>query len=321
MNRYQQQISLQEIGKNGQKILTKARIIVVGAGGLASTLIPILAGAGIGFIEIYDNDIVKLHNLHRQTIFTMNDIGKKKVYCIKKFITNLNPECYIKAIPNHITTTSILNNTINNIDLVIDAADNFFITYQLSDFCFLHQIPLVSASVSGIKGYVGAFCAKAPSYRALFPVLPVITNNCNTIGVMGSTVATIASLQSQMVLNILLKFKPSPLGSIISCNFINWHIDIFRFDNAEEPKSTSVMYIDKTFLKNNDYIIELRNFEEKPVSVFSNVKRLSIEELNDCELPQNQRIVLVCTKGHRAIKAAKILIKRGFLKLAILADT
>ena len=55
--------------------------------------------------------------------------------------------------------------------------------------------------------------------------------------------------------------------------------------------------------------------------MFSNVKRLSIEELNDCELPQNQRLVLVCTNGHRSIKAAKILIKRGFLKLAILADT
>lgn len=84
MSRYQRQTMLPDVGEQGQQALSAARVLVVGAGGLASTLLPLLAGAGIGYIRLYDDDVVALHNLHRQTLFTTADIGEPKVFCAQR---------------------------------------------------------------------------------------------------------------------------------------------------------------------------------------------------------------------------------------------
>lgn len=166
MNRYQRQQMLPEIGEAGQQRLRDARVLVVGAGGLGSTLLPLLAGAGVGFLRIWDADVVELHNLHRQTLYTEEDVGQPKALCAARALGERNRDCVTEAQQQALRASTVAA-ALADIDLAIDAADSFAVTYILSDACQARSLPLISASVLGRQGYVGGFCGSAPSYRAL----------------------------------------------------------------------------------------------------------------------------------------------------------
>jgi len=309
---------LPEIGEAGQQRLSRARVLVVGAGGLSATLLPLLAGAGVGFIRLYDGDRVELHNLHRQTLFGVDDVGQPKARSAQRALAQRNPDCQVEA-HCHSLSASQLPTALEGIDLVVDAADNFAVTYQLSDACYPRGLPLICASVLGRKGYVGGFCGGAPGYRALFPQLPAASGNCNTAGVMGPAVATLGAMQAQMVLSVLLRLAPSPLGCMIHCDFTDWHVRQFRFDDAPEPDAPGTPFIDLTMLTGDDCIVELRSVEEAPVSVGGPVLRILPQQLAAWQPPTDRRVVLVCASGLRAAQAAEDLVARGITRLALLA--
>lgn len=318
MTRYQRQTMLPEIGEAGQQRLSRASVLVVGAGGLSATLLPLLAGAGVGFIRLYDGDRVELHNLHRQTLFGVGDVGQPKAICAQRAMAQRNPDCHVEAHPRMLSASQ-LPQALEGIDLVVDAADNFAITYQLSDACSPRGLPLICASVLGRKGYIGGFCGGAPDYRALFPQLPTASGNCNTAGVMGPAVATLGAMQAQMALSVLLKLTPSPLGCMIHCDFVDWHIRQFRFDDAPEPDVPGIPFIDKPMLSEDDCIVELRSPEEAPVSVAGRVLRILPQQIVTWQPPSDQRVVLVCASGIRAAQAAENLAARGVTRLALMA--
>ena len=163
MNRYQRQQMLPEIGEAGQRRLRAARVLVVGAGGLGSTLLPLLAGAGVGYLRIWDPDRVALHNLHRQTLYTEEDVGQPKALCAARALAARNQECVTEARQQALRASTV-GQALSQVDLAIDAADSFAVTYTLSDACWPRNIPLISASVLGRQGYVGGFCGGAPFY-------------------------------------------------------------------------------------------------------------------------------------------------------------
>ena len=318
MARYQRQTMLPEIGEAGQQRLARASVLVVGAGGLSATLLPLLAGAGVGFIRLYDGDRVELHNLHRQTLFGVDDVGEPKALCAQRALAQRNPDCLVEA-HSHLLSASQLPQALEGIDLVVDAADNFAITYQLSDACYPRGLPLICASVLGRKGYVGGFCGGAPGYRAVFPQLPVASGNCNTAGVMGPAVATLGAMQAQMALSVLLRLMPSPLGCMIQCDFVDWHIRQFRFDDAPEPDAPGTPFIDRLMLRDDDCVVELRSLEEASESVADTVLRILPQQIAAWQPPSDQRVVLVCASGMRAAQAAENLAARGVTRLALMA--
>lgn len=318
MDRYQRQSMLAEIGPSGQQRLAMARVLVVGAGGLAATLLPQLAGAGIGYLRICDDDYVEVHNLHRQTLFTMQDVGNPKAHAARRALLALNPECEVDAMQLRLSG-SRLAGVLHDIDLVVDAADNFAITWLLSDVCQDGGLPLISASVLGRKGYAGGFCGGAPSYRALFPQLPSSAASCSTAGVMGPAVATLGAIQAQMVLSTLLGLSPSPLGCLVNCDFVNWRFNTLRFDDAVEPDEARIVVLDRQMLTEQDCIVELRDQQEAPVSVADSVNRILPQALAAWQPPETGRIVLVCASGIRAGRAAEQLRTRGYGDLAIIA--
>lgn len=318
MDRYQRQSMLPEIGEAGQQRLSRARVLVVGAGGLSATLLPLLAGAGVGFIRLYDGDRVELHNLHRQTLFGVGEVGQPKAICAQRALARRNPDCHVEA-HSRMLSASQLPQALEGVDLVVDAADNFAITYQLSDACSPRVLPLICASVLDRKGYVGGFCGGAPGYRALFPQLPMASGNCNTSGVMGPAVATLGAMQAQMVLSVLLKLTPSPLGCMIHCDFVDWHVRQFRFDDAPEPDAPGIPFIDKPMLSEDDCIVELRSPDEAPVSVAERVLRILPQQIAAWQPPSDRRVVLVCASGMRAAQAAENLAARGITRLALMA--
>ncbi|CAI3937556.1 Molybdopterin or thiamine biosynthesis adenylyltransferase (ThiF) (PDB:1ZUD) (PUBMED:32239579) [Commensalibacter communis] len=319
MQRYERQMKLPEIGKDGQYKLQAARVLVVGCGGLGCTVLPLLCGAGVGYIRLYDHDIVEEHNLHRQTLYRMEDIGKGKAICAKAILHQSNPHCEIEVHQERLTPGNV-RNALQNIDLVIDASDSFMVTYTLSDACLKQSLPLISASVIERHGYVGGFCNSAPSYRALFPKMTLGGGNCSTIGVMGPIVSILGAIQAQMALSVLLDFTPTPLGQLINVDCRTWRFSEFRFDKAQEPKDNNVTFIDYNDLLPEDCVVELRDIKEAPQSVRTDVIRLLPSEIVSWQPPLSQRIVCVCKTGVRAARAAYALQEKTTSEIVILVD-
>ncbi|MFV0244868.1 MAG: ThiF family adenylyltransferase [Qingshengfaniella sp.] len=317
-DRYARQICLPEIGPRGQARLAAARVLVVGAGGLGSGLLPLLAGAGCGTLRILDHDVVEESNLHRQVLYRMSDIGQPKASAAARALCALAPACQATAIHARLDPP-LARQLIADVDIIVDAADSFAVTYALSDLCTEAGVPLISASVLGRAGYVGGFCGGAPSYRAVFPDLPPSLSNCAETGVMGPAVAALAALQAQMVLAVLLGHDPSPLGQMIQMDLAYWRFSGFRFDGAPEPGTCLPVILGRDEIGPGDLVVELRDTVEAPDLPVPHACRIPAEALDDLIPAEGQRVVFVCTSGLRAWRAAKGLAARRSGSVAILA--
>ncbi|MYM55822.1 HesA/MoeB/ThiF family protein [Thalassovita mangrovi] len=302
MTRYARQTCLPEVGEVGQARLAAGRVLVAGAGGLGASLLPLLAGAGIGLIRLYDPDRVEESNLHRQTLFRMDDIGRPKALVTAETLRGLNPDCHVSTVVSRLDPLTA-RSEIPQVDIVIDSADNFAVSYALSDLCLATGTPLISASVLARRGYAGGFCGGAPSLRAVFPDLPGQMQNCATGGVMGPAVATLGALQAQMALSVLLGHDPSPLGQILNLDLASWHLSGFRFDGAPEPARATPEVISGAELSAADLVVDLRSDNGAEVSP-----------------DPDQRVVFVCNTGLRAWRAAKWLSASGHDRVAIVGD-
>lgn len=318
--RYQKQMRLAEFGQEGQEKLRKARVLVIGCGGLGCSVLPLLCAAGVGFIRIYDHDIVEESNLHRQFMYSMDNLGQSKALAMKSILQKQNPDCHIEAYVEKFTP-AFVQKAMQAIDIVIDAADNFMVTYVLSDACYKASVPFISASVLEYHGYVGAFCGGKPSYRAVFPQ-PVLSNvNCNNAGVMGPVVASLGSIQAQMALNIILHLSKPTLGHLWQFDCFSWKVNQFCFDRAEEPDPEMVIpFLDVSDLDDKDYLIELRDQVEAPVLIRSDVIRVLPNDIEHTDFPKDRRIIFICKTGLRATRAAFQLQQKGFRQLGILID-
>lgn len=162
--------------------------------------------------------------------------------------------------------------------LVLDCADSFAVSYILSDTCLAAGVPLVSASVLGVSGYVGGFCGTAPSLRAVFPDLPDRAATCATAGVMGPVVGMIGAAQAQMALACLTGQTPSPLGHLLTVDMQAFRSSSFRFDTAPEP-AQGLHFIATDHLKPTDIVVDLRGTEEAPTPVSPQARRSSVSDV------------------------------------------
>lgn len=302
MSRYARQIAVAGFGLQGQQLLANAKILVVGAGGLASPVLQYLVAAGIGHIVLVDPDIVSLSNLHRQTIYRDGDLGVAKVEAATKHMYALNPDSEITPIQQSIGPDNLAIHTAD-VDLVLDCADSFAVSYSLSDFC-LGRLPLVHASVTGMAGYCGGFCGAAPSLRAVFPDLPQRFGSCAEDGVLGPVVGVIGALQAQMALAIITQQVPSPLGQLVTYDATGNRFGGFRFDQAHEPE-LRLGFMSQSEIADDDFVIDLREVEEAAL-ITEEASRLRLEQISsDLPLEGKSRVVLCCRSGQRAWAAGE----------------
>lgn len=302
MSRYARQLILPEVGSEGQARLNAARVLVVGAGGLAAPVLPLLAGAGVGQLTIVDGDTVSLSNLHRQTLFTEADCGRSKAQVAAGRLRALNGEISVEALEYALTPANAPG-LVAKADLVLDCADSYAVSYTLSDVCLDASVPLVSASVLALGGYVGGFCGTAPSLRAVFPDAPDSGASCATAGVLGPVVGMIGALQAQMGLSVILGLAPSPLGQVVQFDARSFRSTSFRFDGAPEPER-HFAFKAAGELATDDRIIDLR--EDGPL-LHDAAQRSSVENLIQ-DLPKTDtRLALCCATGLRAWRAAETL--------------
>jgi sulfur-carrier protein adenylyltransferase/sulfurtransferase len=319
-DRYARQVVLPEVGARGQARLAAASVGVVGAGGLACAVLPYLAAAGVGRLTIVDHDRVEESNLHRQPLYRMSDVGQAKAPAARAALLAMNPGVRIDARVERLDPVNA-GSLVGHSDVIVDAADSFAVTYVLSDACQSAAKPLVSASVLGLSGYVGAFCGGAPSYRAVFPELPPSAGSCAEAGVLGTAVGVIGTLQAHLTLGVLLDWQPPVRGRLMHVDFRSLHIGGFSFVGAPEPAAVTLAFIAPSEVAAADIVIDLRGRAEAPQSPFPSALRLAVEALERAEhrFPPEPRIVLCCRTGVRAWRAARALEAQGHRNLALVA--
>ena len=303
MNRYARQMILPQVGEAGQKKLASAKILVIGAGGLAAPSLPLLAGAGIGHITIVDGDAVSLSNLHRQTLFKEAECGSPKAEAAAARLRSLNSEITVDSHSFPLTPDNAPS-LIANADCVLDCADSYAASYTLNDVCHGTRTPLISASVLSAAGYVGGFCGGAPSLRAVFPDAPDSGASCATAGVFGPVVGIMGSLQAQMALSVILGLNPSPLGQMVQFDAVNFRSTSFRFDSAREPAKI-LPFAALSQLMSNDMIVELRGIEEAPSALHPEAERILPDQVVENLPSTNRRLVLCCATGLRSWRTAE----------------
>ena len=209
-------------------------------------------------------------------------------------LADLNSDCKIVPITYQLTPDNVDAHT-NDVDLVIDCADSFAVSYTLSDVC-LDRLPFIHASVVGMSGYVGGFCAGSPSLRAVFPDLPHRFGNCDEDGVLGPIVGVVGSLQAQFALGIITGQTPSPLGHMVTYDASANRFSGFRFDGAADPNAY-LQFISPSQVQQGDFVIDLRDASEAPL-VTSNAIRAKLDDIvAELPLANAGRVVLCCQSG------------------------
>lgn len=207
--RYTKQTILDEVGLIGQVKLKNARVVVIGAGGLGCPIIQYIAACGIGTIGIVDFDVIEHSNLHRQVLYTPQDIGKKKAEVAKERVVAQNPDTVIEIFDcalNEDNAEFILS----QFDLVIDGCDNFLTRYSVNDTCVQLGLPLVYGSILGFQGQLAVFNYQgSKNLRDLFPEPPNAEDvpNCSDNGVLGVVPGVIGTLMANEALKCLLELE------------------------------------------------------------------------------------------------------------------
>jgi adenylyltransferase/sulfurtransferase len=172
IQRYSRHFLLSQVGDKGQRRLLRAKVLLIGAGGLGSPAALYLAATGVGTLGLMDGDVVDLTNLQRQVLHTTADIGKLKVESGTRTIKALNPDVNVIALPTRITVDNVMD-VIKDYDLVVDGSDNFETRYLVNDACFLAGKTNVHGSIFQFEGMATVFAPHAgPCYRCLYPTPP-----------------------------------------------------------------------------------------------------------------------------------------------------
>jgi len=224
LERYARHIVLREVGGPGQAALGRARVLVIGAGGLGAPVLLYLAAAGVGTLGVIDDDAVALSNLQRQIIHGTPDVGRPKVDSAAAAIARLNPHVTVATHVEHLTASNALA-LVGPYDLVADGSDNAETRYLVADACYFARKTLVFGAVGPFDGYVSTFKPHEkdaagtpyPTYRCLFPEAPPpgTVPNCSEVGVLGAVVGVIGTLQATEVLKEILGIGQSLAGRLL----------------------------------------------------------------------------------------------------------
>lgn len=197
LQRYSRQLVMPEVGREGQEKLKRARVLVVGAGGLGSPVLLYLAAAGVGMIGIADGDGVELSNLGRQIVHNSHRLGVNKAESARRSLLELNPDIQVKVYPAFLTSDNI-EDVIRDYDFMIDGMDNFDGKFLLNDACVRNRKPFCHAGVIRFQGQVMTWVpGQGACYRCVFGDVPgEEVPHCSELGVMGAAAGVIGSVQA-----------------------------------------------------------------------------------------------------------------------------
>lgn len=338
--RYHRQMILQEFGETGQQKLLEAKVLVIGAGGLGCPSLQYLTAAGVGTIGIVDDDTVALSNLHRQVLYSVNDIGLPKAERAKEILQQLNPDITIIAYKLRLTVENALE-IMKGFDVIIDGTDNFSTRYMINDACVLLGKPLVYAAISQFEGQVAIFnCSgnneKPVNYRDLFPDPPKDDEvlNCAEAGVLGVLPGIIGTMQANETIKLITGMGTALINSVWTFNALS--NQSYELKLSANEKTASLIPPDEAAFKQMNYewlcaatpasfeidsdefdellesggveIIDVRELHETPdVDEFDH-KRIPLQQIEKSGPSiQSDTVVIFCQSGKRSKQAATLL--------------
>jgi adenylyltransferase/sulfurtransferase len=237
---YSRQTVLAELGRKGQQKLRHSKVAIIGLGGLGSASSIYLASAGVGTLRLVDQDTVELNNLHRQLLYTLADLKYPKVETAAKRIQQINPEVKVEAKPENANRNNI-EQTVKDMDCVVDGLDNMKTRYLLNRACAKHKIPYVYGAAIGLEGVLSVFHPpETPCLECVFPsVDDRYLQTCETRGVLGVTAGIIATMQAMETIKLLTGIGETLKGKLVVCDFSDMHfmtIDVYERPNCPACK-------------------------------------------------------------------------------------
>ena len=245
IERYARHLVLRQVGGPGQQKLKRARVLVVGAGGLGAPLLLYLAAAGVGTLGVVDDDSVSRSNLQRQVLFETGDVGHSKVGVTAERLRRLNPHVAVEAHATRLTADTAPE-LLARYDLVADGSDNFATRYAVADACFHARKPLVTGAVGTFDGTLTTLRpfetapdgTPNPTYRCLFPEAPApgTVPTCEEAGVLGALTGLMGSLMALEVLREIVGFGEGLVGRLLLIDALSLRFETLRY--AWDPENS-----------------------------------------------------------------------------------
>jgi adenylyltransferase/sulfurtransferase len=328
---YSRQILLKEIGLQGQAKLSLARVLIVGLGGLGSPVMQYLAAAGVGFLGLIDADVLDASNLHRQPIYALADVGKRKADLARAAIAAINPTVRVETHAANFDADNALE-LIRRHDIVVDCSDNFRTKYLINDAAVLAQKPAVFASVYQYEGQLQVYKPepKHACLRCLWQdaIADGVVGNCAEAGVLGPVPGAFGTLQALLTLKILLHMGGQLEGELLLLDFMNFSSLKIKASRRAECRAPACVHIQDVAREDRDIevagvslaaatergfeIIDIRTAEEVAEHPAA-ARHIPMHELlaNPGLLGGGRRALLVCATGKRSLATAQALRKRG----------
>jgi molybdopterin/thiamine biosynthesis adenylyltransferase/rhodanese-related sulfurtransferase len=327
--RYVRQLALPGFGPEAQRHLTDTRVLVIGAGGLGSSVIPALAAAGVGTIGVIDDDTVELSNLHRQLLHGIADVGRAKVRSAADSVAAIDPATTVHAVEARLTAVNALE-LFADYDLVVDGSDNFPTRYLANDAAALTGIPLVWGSVSQYAGQAGvAWAARGPQYRDIFPAPPPPGSvlSCEAGGVLPSVVAVIGAIMAGEVVKIVTGIGVPLIGRVTTVDALTGGFRELAYGRDTEAAPITGLIDYEVFCGVRDTIdvdelaatlgevtlIDVREPWEAEIASLPVSTLLPLGSLGSTveRIDRSKPVVVYCHSGIRSASAVAILSDHG----------
>ncbi|HVT11150.1 MAG TPA: ThiF family adenylyltransferase [Fimbriimonadaceae bacterium] len=322
MRYYARQTILREIGAEGQAKLGKARVLVVGAGGLGSPALLYLAAAGIGTLGIAEFDRLDISNLHRQVLYAAAEVGRSKAEVAANRLRALNPHIEVATYRERIGQANAPA-LVEAYDLVLDCTDNFATKFLLNDACVRAGKPLVQASIYQYEGQLLFVEPGRPCLRCLWPEVPAAgcVGSCAEVGVLGVVPGLFGALQATEAIKFFLDL-PSPLreGKMLLLDLLSYRqqmVDLARDPNCPicgagtltEAPPYNVEVVD---IETSAYcVVDIREPDEVEIEPFAADCLLPTSRFDPSSLPEAERYLLVCESGARSEAIAAAMWQAG----------
>jgi molybdopterin/thiamine biosynthesis adenylyltransferase/rhodanese-related sulfurtransferase len=333
--RYERQIVLNGFGLETQGKLTKASVLVVGAGGLGCPALQYLVAAGVGTIGIIDHDTISLSNLHRQILYSTDDIGKLKSLIAAKKLNALNGDIQINNYPVKLMKDNIID-LFSGYDIVLDCTDNFDSRYLINDVCVLLEKPFIFAAVSSYEGQLAVFnvpdkTGNSTNYRDLFPIPPERGEiaNCEENGILGVLPGIIGTMQAAEAIKYIAGLDGTLSNTLLNYNLTTQEIyqikiskakkDSYKipsldyYKKSEKPqeafKEIDGIELQKLVSQNDAVIVDVREYTELPKLYSDHYQQIPMSSINETSLNSitSKHVIFVCQHGIRSVRAAESL--------------
>jgi molybdopterin/thiamine biosynthesis adenylyltransferase len=227
---------MKELGRRGQRKLSRSRVTIVGLGGLGTASALYLAIAGVGHLRLIDQDTVELNNLHRQVLYGLDDLRYPKVEASARRLGRINPLVKIEAVPENVNSNNV-GKLLSDVDCVVDGLDNMQTRYLVNRACAKLKVPYVFGAAIGIEGNLSVFAPpETPCLECLFPnVEDDYLLTCEARGVLGATPGIIGTMQAMETIKVLTGIGTTLKGKLMICDFNDMYfttIDVFKRKNC-----------------------------------------------------------------------------------------